>query len=273
MKKIFTILSLIIIFVSLSASYIIDDKLKGLLKQFNTDEESAKSNVFYSVIGNSFYLPNASVLKKLASGDRIGVIESVGKNVKEYLSSKEFIEKYNEMREERKPQAPEQLKSANQAKEADKKNIENSIKEFEKNKAQLPKEMHAQMDEMIKNFKQQLKEIDDPNNPMYSSEMDNYTKEANKQALADHKLKIAEWEKEFPINNPKPLIKQWLKSFIELANDVDFTAQTAAGANKRIVFVNSKYENKSNNWKLLYRAGKEPTNAAKKFAQNWLSSL
>lgn len=273
MKKILTILSLLIIILTLSASYFIDDKLKGLLKQFNTEEESAKSDIFYSVIGNSFYLPNAGVLKKLSTGDRIGVIEAVGKNVKEYLSSKEFIEKYNEMREERKPKAPEQLKSSNQAKEEQRKNLENNIKEMEKNKATLPKEMQAQMDEVIKTFKQQLKELDDPNNPMYSSEMDDFTKESNKQNLAEHKEKIADWEKEYPINNPKPLIKKWLKSFIDIANDVDFNAQTAQDENKKIRFVNSKYEYKSNIWKLLYRAGKEPTNSAKKFAQTWLSSL
>ncbi|MCK7526510.1 MAG: hypothetical protein MZV64_57390 [Ignavibacteriales bacterium] len=53
----------------------------------------------------------------MAIGDRVSAIESIGKNIKEYVASKEFVEKYNQLREDRKPTPPETPKYSAQLKE------------------------------------------------------------------------------------------------------------------------------------------------------------
>ena len=116
MKKLFFFLPVFIFILGFTTNKIIDDKLKNLLQQFNINEETAKSNIFYSVTGPSYYIPNVKMLKNLAVGDRISVIESMGKNIKEYTATKEFVEKYNQLREDRKPTPPEEPKYSAQLK-------------------------------------------------------------------------------------------------------------------------------------------------------------
>ena len=102
MKKFLFAFPILVLVLGFTAGHIVDDKLKSLLQQFKTDEDVAKSNVFYAVSGPSFYIPNIKVLKNLATGERVSIIESIGINVKEYVSSKEFINKYNQLREDQK---------------------------------------------------------------------------------------------------------------------------------------------------------------------------
>lgn len=105
-----------------------------MLQQFKTDEESAKLNLFYAVSGPSFYIPNVKVLKDMAVGDRVSFVNSIGNNVKEYVVTKEFVKKYNQLREDRKPTLPEEPKYSAQLKEEHRTNLVNSIAETEKAK-------------------------------------------------------------------------------------------------------------------------------------------
>ncbi len=137
----------------------------------------------------------------------------------------------------------------------------------------MPKDQQASFDETIKSFKEQLKEIDDPNNPMYSPEMENSMKQMYDEQMNQYKEQVAQWEKEYPANNPTSMIKNWLNEFLDGSKDVDFKAELAESQGGKRVFVKQTYENKPELWKVCFRAGKEPTEAARKFAQNWLKEL
>jgi hypothetical protein len=128
-------------------------------------------------------------------------------------------------------------------------------------------------DETIKSYQEQLKEIDDPNNPMFSKDMENMYQQGYKQEMTNYNSKLADWNKEYPANNPKPMIKKWISSFLERTANVDYSAKTAADQYGKELFVNQKYEQKDDLWKMSYRAGKQPMDAARSFAQSWLSEL
>lgn len=273
MKKIFYLLPLLFLILGFTAEKIIDDKLKSLLQQFKTDEETAKSSIFYAVSGPSFYLPNVKMLRDMAIGDRVSLIKSIGNNVKEYVSSKEFVAKYNQLRDDRKPTAPEEPKLSAQLKEEQRTNLLNAISEAEKNKKQMAADQQAMFDDIIKVYKQQLAEIDDPEKTMFKPEMDEYIKQSHQMQMDDYNNKLSEWEKAYPINNPTGLIKNWINTFLEKSADVNFDAKTVKGKDGIIKFVDPDYEYKDGQWKLYFRAGKESVNAARTFAQSWLGEL
>lgn len=273
MKKLFFLLPLLLLVLGFTAERILDDKLKNLLQQFKTDEDAAKSNIFYDVTGPSYYIPNVKILKNIAVGDRISIIESMGKNVKEFVASKEFVEKYNQLREDRKPTPPETPKYTAQLKDEARANLKNSIAETEKSKLQAAKDQQSMFDEILNSLKQQLGEIDDPVKTMYKPEMDEYIKQGYQMQLDDYKTKVAEWENEYPANNPKPIIKKWVNTFLDKTADINFEAKTTKGKDGIIKFVDQEYEYKDSQWKLYYRAGKETVSAARTFAQNWLNEL
>jgi len=273
MKKIIFILPLLVLLLGFTAGHILDDKLKSLLQQFKIEEETAKSNIFYSVSGPSFYLPNVKALKDLAVGDRISIIESMGKNIKEYVNSKEFVEKYNQLREDRKPTPPEAPKYTAQLKDEARESLKNSIAETEKSKTQMAKDQQSMFDEVIKSLKQQLVEIDDPQKTMYKPEMDEYIKQGYEMQMDEYKNKVAEWEAEYPDGNPKPMVKKWINTFLEKSADINYAAKTLKDKNGKLKFVDQEYEYKDSQWKLYYRAGKETVASARTFAQSWLNDL
>ncbi len=271
-KRILVSLPFLFLLLGFTGAKLVDDKLKNLLQQFKMSEETAKSSILSNISGPSFYIPNVKVLKDLAAGERAAMVEAIGNNVKEYVSSKEFLQKYNEMREYRKPAPPEKPKTAAELKEEYRTNITNSIAEFKNSKKQAPADQQNMFEEMIKTMEQQLKDLDDPNNTMFSPQMDVYSQQGYEMQMDQYKKELAEWEIEYPLNNPNPLVKKWINAFLEKTNNIDFNAQLKTEKGKQI-FVNPEYERKDYQWKLYFRAGKQSVDAARKFAQSWLSEL
>lgn len=272
MKKYLILFPILFFVFGFITNKVIDDKVKKLLTQFNTTEDDAKSTLLYNITGSSYYIPNIKVLKNMALGERTEMVNTIGSQVKEYVKSKEFLTKYNEYREGRKPTEPEKPKYSAQLKEEQRQNLTNALKETETNMKNMSGDQKKMFEDIITMYKQQLKDLDDPNNSMYTPQMDEYIKQGYDMQMENYKNDISEWETMYPINNPTPLVKKWLNDFLEKSKDIDFNASLKK-ANNRDVFVNSEYERKSLQWKLFYRAGKEPVEAARKFASAWLNEL
>jgi hypothetical protein len=272
MKKLFLVFPLLILAAGFYTGQIIDDRVKTLLQTMKLSEDNAKNTIFSDISSKSFYVPGIKELKSVTLNERAAQVEILGKYVKDFTASEDFKKLYNEYRDSRKPSPPEKPKTSAELKDEYKTDLQKSITETKTNKSSAPADQQAMFDETIKMLEDQLKEIDNPDNPMFSPQMDEYSKMAYDQQMEQHKNDLAEWEAKYPVNNPKPLIKIWLESFLEQTKDIDFWAQTAIDKN-RTLFVKQEYERKNNLWKLCYRAGKETTEAGRKFAQTWLGEL
>ncbi len=273
MKKLLIVFPLLILVSFLTAEKIIDDKMKNILQQIQLSENGAQNLIWSDCMSTGFSYPNPMSLKSIASGGRTSIVETVAKYVKEYSSTPEFLSKYNEFRENQKPTPPDKPKTMDEMKEEQRKTYQDGIKNMEETKSKMPADQQSMFDESIKQFKEQLKEIDNPDNPMFSKEMENMYKQMYDQQMTEYNNKVAEWESKYPENNPKLLIKAWITKFLDETKNVDFSAQTATDQNNREVFVKQEFESKSYIWKLCYRAGKETTEAGRMFALKWLDEL
>ncbi len=273
MKKLFLFVPVLLILSGFIASHIIDEKMKGLLQKINVSESYAQDMIFTGCSGNYFNPPNLRAIKSYAAGDRTALVPVVGNYVKQVTSSPEFVKRYNEYREKQKPKEPEKPKTIAQMKEEQRKSYKDAIKSMEETKKQMPKDQQASFDDAIKSYQEQLKEIDNPDNPMFSKDMENMYQQGYQQQMTEYNNKLAEWKTKYPENNPKPMIKKWINTFLEKTTDVDYSAKTATDQYGRELFINQKYEQKDNLWKMAYRAGKQPMDAARSFAQAWLSEL
>lgn len=272
MKKALLLFPLLLIVIGFTYSRIIDSKIKNILDKIQISENDADNMIFSNCSNPSYYFPNPGQLKNIAAGDKVAIVNEVGNYVKDYTSSKEFLTKYNEYKESKKPSPPEKPKSIAEMKKEQKESIKQGIENLEKTKAQMPKDQQASFDETIKSFKEQLKEVDDPNNPMYSAQMENNLKQMYEQDVNNYNEQVAQWEKDYP-SSPKQMIKNWLTKFLEGSKNVDFKAELAESQYGKKVFVKQSYENKPDLWKVCFRAGKETTDAARKFVENWLKEL
>lgn len=83
----------------------------------------------------------------------------------------------------------------------------------------------------------------------------------------DKQLNKTDDEKKYP-SDSKELIKQRLKTFLDISATVDFDAQLNGS-----MFANPEYESKSGEWKMCFRAGRAVVQAAREEAQAWLKEL
>lgn len=273
MKKGLVLLSTFLLVLGFSSKSGADANLNTLLQLLQLNEQSAKAALVHAVTAPSYSIPNVKALKNLPVQERIAMVQLAGKQAKAYLASPEGIAAYNAFRESKKPKPPEEPKYSRQLTDEYRENLKNNITEMEKNKGTLPKDQQPAMDGVIDNLKQQLQELDRPDNTVFPVDIDIHLQQAHAGEMAEHGKRLAAWEEAYPANNPNPMIKQWLAVFLEKSADVDFEAQTTEVKPGVLTFVNKDYERKDKLWKLLFRAGKDTVTAARAVAQEWLAEL
>ncbi|MBO0935888.1 hypothetical protein J2I47_04945 [Fibrella sp. HMF5335] len=91
----------------------------------------------------------------------------------------------------------------------------------------------------------------------------------DKKKAADYQQRLADYKAHA---SPTIGLKNKLRGFIALAESVDFGAKVIT-TNGRAEFVDVANRRKSNEWKLLYRMGREPVMAARAVAQRWVQDL
>lgn len=242
------------------------------LKKLGIPEDVAKDCVWSSFSGMYFFSPGGQQIKKTPVSERAAVIQQVGQFAKQYTGSKEFNSKYLEYRESNKPTPPEKPKSVDEMRKEQKAQMQKSIQEFEQTVKSMPPEQQASMKEVVASMKEQLKSYDDPNNPMFSPQVAEIYKQSYDAAMQDYKSKLVEWEQKYP-PSPNAMVKRWLTEYLEVSKDIDFNAKLIDGDGGKKLFAETRYERKSSQWKMCFRAGKETVETGRTFAKQWLEEL
>ena len=254
-KKIyfFGLLSLI-----LTTAFTIGD---AVLERIGVEETQAKQYVMNNLLGNfdrafrpqadAFLLPRAKLLSQVIAGDKVGTARELCTWMRTYVGSAEFREAYARRREELKP-AP-----ISEAAKPDEETIQmtrESIREMEKQLAEMKKQKGM---------------------PAASIQSVEQTLAGMKQNMAiwsGNSPDLQRWELLYPAD-PAQLVQKRLQDYLALSATVDFGAALTSpdryGVRK---FVNPEYEKKSNQWKAVYRAGKEVNEAVRAYVTDWLKT-
>lgn len=272
MKKIFFVAATMLAVVSFGAFTILQKEAIRSLEKYGIPADVAKQSIFYSFSGGYFSYPNVSKLKQIATGQRGEVVQEIVGFTKAYVSSADFNKRYAEYRESNKPQPPEPPKPMAQQRKEHRESMVQSLKEFEATMKSMPADQRSMLSGTVDMMKQQIKELDNPDNPMFSKQMEDVMKQSHVYALEEYKQRTAEWEEKYP-KGPSPMIRKWLNQFLEMSNDIDFAAKLVPAEGGKMAFANPTYEKKSSQWKMCYRAGKEAVQAGRAAAQQWLGEL
>lgn len=243
-----------------------------VLAQLGSNAAEAQDAIFAAFSSGTVYIVGtADVFKTAAPQARAAMVTAAVAVARTYSTSADFARRYARFREEQKPEpgtAPPA--SADAMQQEVRKGIEQAIAGMEdaaKKMPQMKKEFDAQIAEMRKQLKEMSADKDG------NAELDKILKEGAALQVAEHKQALAEWEKTYPVD-PKPFIASRLREFLALSGTVDFTAKVSKRAGEsRLRFENPEYEQKNNQWKYLYRAGKPAVDAARTAAQEWLKAL
>lgn len=243
-----------------------------LWKQLGVNKQQGHEGIYRSFTGGYLYYYDARNVKNIASGNRLAVAKDLLEYAKQYVKSDVFKKEYELERMNAMPEAPEvkPVRTKEQVQKEEIAKTEKSIKDLEKNMKGLDAAMKKNLEPVQEMFKKTLKEYQDPNHQYFSALVLN-DKMENEQAVRSYEERTKKWKENYPVDF-SPIIKERLEKFLELTKDVDFNAElkTVYGLKK---FVNPTYESKPTEWKQAFRAGKEITDYARSFAQNWLADI
>ncbi len=238
--------------------------------QLGSNETEAREEIFSAFSsGTPNMAGTAGVFKSATAEGRVTIVRAVVGFARTYSTSADFAKRYAAYRENQKPSAPSAVQSGDQMRAAQRKGMEEAIAGAQQAAAAMPA-MKKDMDELVANLKKQLAEMGADKSA--NAAMDEMMKTAGAMQADEHKRALAEWETEYPTDS-KRMISQRLKQFLDESATVDFAATTAPSKDKLQKFVNASYEQKSDRWKLMYRAGKPAVDAARGLAHEWLKAI
>ena len=239
-------------------------------KELGLTRQDANYGISTSFMQGYFYYYGAKNAKNFAAGNRAAVVKELGTYAKEYVNSDAFKKEYLQNREAKKPTVPSAARTTDEIRKEQVENMQKAIKNIEPMLKMDNPDIRKGAKEGLEQFQKQLKELEDPKSELVKMLSDG-EKMGFENNMVNYKQNLAKWEKDYPANQLL-LVKKRLEQFLDLTADVDFTAALKEQYGKKR-FVNPAYESKSREWKQAFRAGKEATEAARAFAQQWANEI
>lgn len=257
---------------SMLLSFVVADKLaEDIWKRLGINRQEGAEKIGNSFLDGYLHYEGLSNVKNLALNDRTAVAKDLMTFAKQYLNGPVFKAEYDKLRKEAHPVQPvENTRTKEQIRDEQIAELKKSMATMEDLAKTMPADQKKAYQSSIEEYKKMLKDYEAPNNPtiemMYEQQVG-----TNKQDLQHYKEDLKNWETGYPADS-KQFVKARLQHYLSVAATVDFSAQlTEKYGRKR--FVNPTYQAKNNEWKMIYRAGKEVYEQTKPFAEQWIKEL
>ena len=241
-----------------------------VLAKLKLDADAAKGSFLDSLVSGSVYNYEAmTAFKALPAPARAAIVSAGLGWIKAYAGSAEFKTAYEGFRTEKKPEMPTVRPSADDQLKQQKADFEKQVAEMRKSMAGMDAEMKKTMETTIQQMRAQMEKMEkDPQQRELMGQMFEMQRGEDKKQY-DELFK--EWNETFPAD-PRLLIKMRINEFLAASAGVDYAAKLVPRGDK-MVFANEDYEQKSPEWKVCFRAGREASEAARAFAKAWLAEL
>jgi hypothetical protein len=240
-------------------------------KQLGLTQVQGTEKIKNSFLDNYFETYGLKNAKNLAAGNKVAIAKDLLAYAKKYINSPTFKSDYEKARAQAKPQPYTSVRhTKDQLRQWEVEKVEKNIKRTQEVLKTSEGEMKKTMQMVLDSHNKNLKDLKDPNSKtiemMYQDEA--RREEDDKKRYQEN---LKNWEKNYPADH-KEIIRSRLKKYLDIATTVDFDAQLTEKYKKK-VFVDQKYEYKPDDWKKIFRAGKEVYDVTRPFAEQWLKEL
>jgi len=228
----------------------------------------AKEAVFDSFMANTLSLAGkADVFKAATPQMRATMVTAIATLGRAFVESADFKQRYSDHRE---ANGPDPLPAEQTVEQIYKKQRDDYEKQVEGIRAlynEITPEQRKTLEAGFVEMRAKFDEIEKEGRV----ELEASLKSQRAPLVQAHDAAVKEFEKVFP-SDSKLLVANRLRTFLELSRDINFNAQLTEKNGKK-VFADPALEAKPAEWKMLFRAGKPATDAARAFAQKWLAEL
>jgi hypothetical protein len=244
------------------------------LATLGISEGRAKEAVFDSFVGDTASLAGKpAAFIALSPQGRVALVNFALTLARSFVESDDFKRRYADHREANGPDPLPEAQTADEIFKKQRAGFENQVSEMKKLFDQITPEQRATLEEGWADMRRQL---DDMEKGERRQQIEGLLKEQRDQQVREREVAMQELDKVYPAD-PRALVAMRLRRFLDVTKDVAYDAQLVEtsggnGARKK-VFADPALEAKPAEWKLAFRAGKPATDAARTFAQKWLSDL
>lgn len=241
------------------------------LADFGINESQLKSRLARAVVDGYIPMyPNAKLFHAATPAVRAAFVKNSLSWMKTYTESPAFQSDYDKLRAEAKPAPPKSKGTPDEQFAKYLAEQRQSVEEMKKNVAKMPPDMQKQMQATIQQMEASVEQ--QAKDPQMAAMLKQGIAQQAESDKKTYEKNMADYEAKFPAD-PKVLIASHLHKFLDLSKDVAFAAKLVPGGNGKMKFADPQYEGKSDQWKLCYRAGQEPVEAARAFATDWLRQI
>lgn len=202
--------------------------------------------------------------KTASPAQRTAIVKNVMAWAKTFTATSAFASAYAQARDHMKPAPPAETLGVDEQMKKQMAELDKSEAEMKKQFANNP-EMLKQMLTNLETARKQMQEM--WKNPQVRTAYE----KGNVEQKKSYEARLATFDAAHPADVRSAIAVQ-LHSFLNACGDVDFGAALKSGGSKK-QFVDERYEDKPEVWKICYRAGKEPVETARALAQEWLKEL
>lgn len=262
----------VLLYSSLLFSFVVADKVaEDLWKRLGINRQEGSDKIRNSFLDGYFHYEGVSAVKNLALNDRQAIAKDLVTYAKQYLGTPGFKTEYDKMRAMAKPvERADRTQTKEQVRQKQIDEMKKAITNMEAVAKTLPAANQKDFKASIEMYKKNIKEYEDPKNQMIELMYQGQLEERQKE-VKDLKDATKKWEAEYPVE-VKAFIKGRLQHYLDVAATVDFSAELVEKYGKKR-FVNQTYQSKSNEWKMIFRAGKDTYEATKVFIDGWMKEL
>jgi hypothetical protein len=239
------------------------------LAALGISEGRAREAVFDSFVGDTASLAGKPEAFKAASASaRVAMVNFALTLTRAFVESEEFRRRYADHREANGPDPLPEEQTVEAVLAKQRAGFEEQVEAMKKLFDQITPEQRATLEQGWDDMRRQLTELE--TGPR-RAELDQALRQTRAGVVRERDLALQELEKVYPAD-PRALVAMRLRRFLDVSKDVAYGAQLV-DKNGRQVFADPALEARTAEWKLCFRAGKPATEAARSFAQKWLSDL
>lgn len=244
---------------------------QGRLTDFGLSETGLKQGVVRSLIdGTPTIFPDKRLIKAAAPAVRAAFVKNTLSLVKAYCESPAFKIDYNRQREAARPQPPTSKGGAEEQVTKQFTDQRLAVENMKKNMAGMNAEMQKQMAVAVKQMEDNLARME--KDPRMTAMLRQSFEQNRASEQKNYEERLVVFEKAYPAN-PQTLIALRLHQFLDETRNFPYNAKLVPAKNGKFRFADPQLENKTNLWKLCYRAGREPVEAARTIAAEWLRQI
>lgn len=214
--------------------------------------------------------PSRKAYHAASAATQVAFVRDAFAWLKAYTETPAFKADYEKRRAAAKPEPPPSKGTPDEQFAQYQADQRKQLEDTRKNINQMSPDMQKQMQPVLQQMADSIDQV--AKNPqMVAMLKQGYAQQAETDRK-QYEKELAEYNNRYPAD-PRALIATRLREFLDESKDVDYDAKLVESGGGRMRFADEQYESKPDRWKMYYRAGKEPTEAARAFAADWLRQL